>query len=152
MMQWKHGISHMVVSQKRHQKRLSQRYQEETETGQPTLFVRYVRSGNKDQHCLNGYQSTMSVLQLSKFYICMSITRAGSVSEFLLVGWGLVFSLEHCSKAGKSVPTLLKRNTGRIEWDPSILIQEMFSREKTGADRKKRVDTYISSILGLSTH
>lgn len=62
-----------------------------------------------------------------------------------------MFSLEHCSKAGKSIPTVLKRNTGRIQW-PSILIQEMFSREKTGTDRKKRVDSYIYSILGLSTH
>lgn len=63
-----------------------------------------------------------------------------------------MFDVEHCSKAGKSVPALLKLNTGRIEWNPSILLQEMFSREKTGADREERVDTYIYSVLGSSTH
>lgn len=35
---------------------------------------------------------------------------------------------------------LEKRNTGQIQWGPSILIQEMLNREETGTDREKNVD------------
>lgn len=79
------------------------------------------------------------MLQLPRFY--MSFTKCSSEPGHLLVGWGLVFNSTHQGKIRKSVPMLEKRNTGQIQWGPSILIQEMLNIEETRTDREKNVDT-----------